>query len=137
MTNQTSTPPVENHYAWIRTQLGVERTAMAWVRTSVSLTGFGFTIVKFFQEMAGMASNGHHLNPESARNLGLILIAAGIGCSLLSVYQYVAISRHLRQTEFGSAVSRRAGYRLTSVLAISAAVGLVGCVAFISVLFRF
>jgi putative membrane protein len=35
-----------------RTFLAHERTLMAWVRTSVSLISFGFTIYKFFQYMS-------------------------------------------------------------------------------------
>lgn len=134
----TSEIPAANHFAWMRTQLGLERTAMAWIRTSVSLTGFGFTIVKFFQEMASMESrNGHVLHPEAARDLGLLLIGAGIACSLLAIYQYVTISRHLHKTEFGTLAGRNAPYRFAPVLTISAVVGLVGCFALVSVFFRF
>ena len=49
---------VGNHFAWLRTRLAVERTLMAWVRTAMTLIGFGFTIVQFFahlQEMDGVA----------------------------------------------------------------------------------
>ena len=42
-------PTASNHFAWIRTQLGLQRTLMAGVRTSVSLIGFGFTVAKFFE----------------------------------------------------------------------------------------
>ncbi|TIU04855.1 MAG: DUF202 domain-containing protein, partial [Mesorhizobium sp.] len=35
----------DSHFSWLRTRLSVERTLMSWVRTSVSLIGFGFTIV--------------------------------------------------------------------------------------------
>ena len=48
------TPNVGNHFAFIRTRLALERTMMAWVRTAVALIGFGFTIVQFFERLAGM-----------------------------------------------------------------------------------
>src|SRR5262245_18646381 len=35
-----------------RTFLAQERTLMAWIRTSVSLISFGFTIYKFFQYLS-------------------------------------------------------------------------------------
>ena len=37
-----------SHFAWLRTRASVERTLMSWIRTAVSLIGFGFAIVQFF-----------------------------------------------------------------------------------------
>ena len=36
------------HFAWLRTRLAAERTMMAYMRTAVSLIGFGFAIFQFF-----------------------------------------------------------------------------------------
>jgi putative membrane protein len=33
----------DSHFSWLRTRLSLERTLMSWVRTAVSLIGFGFT----------------------------------------------------------------------------------------------
>ena len=41
-------PTSDSHFSWLRTRLAVESTLMSWVRTSISLIGFGFTIVQFF-----------------------------------------------------------------------------------------
>ena len=41
----------DSHMAWLRTRLSVERTMMAWLRTAVSLIGFGFVIVQFFERL--------------------------------------------------------------------------------------
>jgi putative membrane protein len=41
-------PTVNNHLAWVRSALALERTMTAWLRTAVSLIGFGFAIVQFF-----------------------------------------------------------------------------------------
>ena len=62
----------DSHFGWIRTRMALERTPMAWVRTSVGLIGFGFTIVQFFQrfrEMAGVAAPARpeRLKPSSLR----------------------------------------------------------------------
>ncbi|HEX5264073.1 MAG TPA: DUF202 domain-containing protein, partial [Phenylobacterium sp.] len=74
-------PNVGNHFAWIRTQLGLQRTLMAAVRTGVSLIGFGFTVAQFFQRLQGSAeATARHLGPDAPRNLGLVLIAAGVIC---------------------------------------------------------
>ena len=39
----------DTHFGWLRTRLSVERTMMSWIRTAVSLIGFGFAIVQFFE----------------------------------------------------------------------------------------
>ena len=41
----------DTHFGWLRTRLSVERTLMSVLRTSVSLIGFGFTIVQFFNRL--------------------------------------------------------------------------------------
>jgi len=59
--------------------MSAERTLMAWMRTAVSLIGFGFTIVQFFERlktMAGVAPAA--VGSEAPRYLGLALIGAGI-----------------------------------------------------------
>ena len=43
---------VATDLAYDRTKLAHERTLMAWVRTATSLISFGFTIYKFFDEIA-------------------------------------------------------------------------------------
>ena len=42
----------DSHFAWIRTRLAVENTMLAYLRTSVSLIGFGFAIVQFAELVA-------------------------------------------------------------------------------------
>jgi hypothetical protein len=44
----------DTHFGWLRTRVSVERTLMSWVRTAVSLIGFGFAIVQFFERMQAM-----------------------------------------------------------------------------------
>src|SRR5439155_17492757 len=44
----------DSHFSWIRTRLSLERTMMSWIRTAVSLIGFGFAIVQFFERLQQM-----------------------------------------------------------------------------------
>ncbi len=63
-------------YALVRTALSSERSLMAWIRTSVSLYTFGFTITKFLdyleqQQEGAQFSTGLH-------RLGFVIICIGI-----------------------------------------------------------
>jgi putative membrane protein len=50
----TAKVSAESHFSWLRTRLSLERTMMSWIRTAVSLIGFGFTIVQFFERFGSM-----------------------------------------------------------------------------------
>ena len=77
-----------------RTILAYERTMMAWIRTSLSLIGFGFTIFKFLETM--QKSTGG-VRENAPRNLGLALIAIGLGTLLLAIFQYKKSMSALQQ----------------------------------------
>ena len=62
----------DTHFGWLRTRLSVERTMMSWVRTAVSLIGFGFAIVQFFerlQQMPGISPAAFPKAPHSISGL--------------------------------------------------------------------
>jgi putative membrane protein len=75
----------DGHFAWLRTRLSLERTMMSWVRTAVSLIGFGFAIVQFFerlQQMPGVRPVNH---PNAPQYLGLALISCGVLALVISI----------------------------------------------------
>src|SRR5262245_5454777 len=90
----------DSHFAWIRTRLSLERTMMSWVRTSVALIGFGFTIVQFFERLHSTEGVAPALRPQAPRYLGLTLIASGVLVLLVSIWQYRAVVRYLLSKEF-------------------------------------
>ena len=65
----------DTHFGWLRTRLSVERTMMSWIRTAVSLIGFGFAIVQFFERMNQMPGVQPSLFPNAPKYLGLALIS--------------------------------------------------------------
>ena len=67
----------DSHFGWLRTRLSVERTMMSWIRTAVSLIGFGFAIVQFFERFEQMAAVRTADYPKAPQYLGLALIASG------------------------------------------------------------
>jgi putative membrane protein len=83
--------------AAIRTILAAGRNLMAWVRTSVSLIGFGFTLDKV---MYSFRSKG--LAPEmtasTPRTLGLFLIGLGTFPLILILGEYWNFMRQIGKT---------------------------------------
>ena len=89
-----------DHFAWLRTRLAVERTLMAWLRTSVSLIGFGFTIVQFFDRLENMPGVRPAAVPEAPHYLGLSLIFCGVMALVVSLSQYWSVINYLRTGSF-------------------------------------
>jgi putative membrane protein len=70
-----------------RTRLAAERSLMAWVRTSLSMITFGFTIYKFLQFIR--QQSGVPLpRPQAPRNLGLALIGIGTFALIAACIQH-------------------------------------------------
>jgi len=70
-----------NELAFERTRIASDRTLMAWVRTAVSLVGFGFSIPHFFRYLHDADARFIPLADGPFR-LGMMLIALGT-CGLL------------------------------------------------------
>ena len=77
----------DSHFAWLRTRLAVERTMMAYMRTSVALIGFGFTIFQFLQKVHEIPGRAVHF-PYAAWYLGLALIFCGVMAAVASLFEY-------------------------------------------------
>ena len=129
---------IGNHFAWIRTQLALQNTLMAAVRTSVSLIGFGFTVAQFFQHLVANAPEEvRSLRAEVPRNLGLVLIAAGVFSLALFTFQYHRASAYMRSGELEELAGPYKKPLRTSIYVVSFAVMFIGVAAFVSVWFRF
>ena len=95
----------DSHFAWLRTRLALERTMMAWLRTAVSLIGFGFAIVQFFEHLQQMPGVRPAEHPHAAQYLGLALISCGVLALVISVWQYWWSVRYL----WGGSFARTGG----------------------------
>jgi len=128
-------PSVGNHFAWMRTMLGLQRTLMAAVRTSVSLIGFGFTVAQFFEKVRDKADVVGRLNIP--RDLGLVLIGAGVVSLFIFITQYSSAVANLRSGDFAAIATEgdKSLHRSTYITAY--AVLLIGIAAFSSVFLRF
>lgn len=129
----------DSHFGWIRTRLALERTIMAWMRTSVSLIGFGFTIVQFFQRLNSMEGVAPALHPEAPRILGLALIGCGVLGLLVSAWQYRRIVLYMWGDEFKPIAGIDGMSPIASqspVMVVILVMLAIGLFAFFAVLFR-
>ncbi len=84
-----------DYMALVRTVLAIDRSLMAWVRTALSLIGFGFSIFTFLHSLV---SNGSLVLRESGpRNAGLILIGLGTLSLSFGMIEYWRAMAHFRQ----------------------------------------
>ena len=128
---------VQSHFAWLRTRLAVERTLMAWVRTAVSLIGFGFAIVQFFDRMDQMPGVNPAQYPGVAHYLGLALIFCGVMALVISLWEYRWINRYLAEGSFAAIAGVTAEGKHTPTIAASVLLAIIGIFAFFAVLLRF
>jgi putative membrane protein len=130
-------PTAGNHFSWFNTRLSVERTYLAWIRTAIALIGFGFTIVQFFQRMQDMAQSGAKLHPGAPRDLGLALIASGIGALVVATLQYRMGLKYLWGPQFRAIAGIDEKPHLTPASFCAYVLMLIGIAALVSVFVRF
>ena len=97
--------------------LANERTFLAWIRTSISITVFGFVVAKFgitLRELLLVRGNGV-LESGVSLAIGLGFMAMGIFMALAAWFRYQSTMRRLEAGEFKPARA------IVTVLAVVAA----------------
>jgi putative membrane protein len=110
-----------------RTLFAAERNLMAWIRTAISLIGFGFSIYKFLEYLPEEIAAGNIKRPNAPRNLGLTLIALGPLGFAAAAWQHWS---------FLKTIAGSHKRHLSVSFALSIAVVAVGFIAFYGVLWR-
>src|SRR6202034_770167 len=105
-----------------------ERTFLAWVRTGIAVTAFGFVIEKFNLFILTIASSipGEAMHRGQLGKLsgplghydGLALMFGGIALIILATSRFVRITRLLDDTQAHSAKSVRAELFLSAVVVL-------------------
>ena len=131
-------PNASNHLAWMNAIFGLQRTLMAAERTAVTLIVFGFTLAQVFQHIGTIAPPQFLvLGPHLPRNVGLLMIAAGVGSLALFTWQYVRAVKYLGTGPFAAICLRpRMPLHQLSCL-VSCAIMAIGVLAFGSVFVSF
>jgi len=72
-----------------RTKLAADRTILAWVRTSISFIGFGFTIYKVLESLIKAGPGAILIKDQTPRNIGILLILAGVIPLIFVMMDYI------------------------------------------------
>jgi inner membrane protein YidH len=127
----------DTHFGWLRTRASLERTLLSWIRTAVSLIGFGFTIVQFFQRVPELPGTNPARHPDAPWYLGLALIFCGVMALFVSIWQYHWTIRYLWSGDFAPIAGMTKEGIQTPIVAVAVLLILIGTFAFAAVLLRF
>jgi putative membrane protein len=116
------TPVGEKPAADLRDYLAEERTFLAWIRTGLTLMGFGFVVARFglFLEVmqitrGGEAARPHGLSPW----VGTGFIAAGVAVNLLSIRRHLRLVGELNRGQAADRGASRQAVILALFLALA------------------
>ena len=125
-----------NRLAWFRAWTILERTMSSWILTSITLIGFGFTIVLLFDEFSRFTGVEPPLRPLAPFYFGLALIGSGVVALVIAGWQYRAILAYLRQGQFAAVAEVNQRPVQTLVYAVTIVMIFVGVFAFLAVMAR-
>jgi putative membrane protein len=123
---------ISAQYSWMRSELSNVRTLLAWVRTSVSLIGFGFTIYNFYRGFLEDLASGS--GAEAARNLGLALVGAGTLAMVVAIWNYWSLDHFLRANEAVLQIAPDLKRRWVVAYGAAAVIMVIGMITFLFML---
>ena len=100
MADQPVAYNVANELAKERNRAAAERTLMAWIRTALSLIGFGFGIGKVSAYLDAVGVQSHRDPIHATVIFGTSFIVVGIVGLLGAIVQHTRIMRRLSRPDF-------------------------------------
>lgn len=120
---------LNNELAKERTRAAADRTLMAWIRTALSLIGFGFGIPTIVRTLE-TTRIGAHLNPHHFTNVvGLSFIGVGMFAMAAALKEHRRTLKRIQSDRFLYESSKTAEI-------VGIALLLVGLVSFLGVLIK-
>ncbi|WP_019501458.1 YidH family protein [Pseudanabaena sp. PCC 6802] len=120
---------LNNELAKERTRAAADRTLMAWIRTSLSLIGFGFGIPTIVRTIESTRI-GEHIDPHRFSTIvGLSFISVGIYGIAAALKEHHRMIKRLRQDRYTYESSNTAEIVAISLL-------LIGAISFLGVILR-
>ena len=125
MSDRPPAPNVANELARERNREAAERTLMAWIRTALSLIGFGFGIGKLEAYLGGAGLHTRFDLPHSSLIFGASFIVLGILGLLAAIVQYARVLKRLSRPDFAYHAMRPIAMAVATVLMLIGVFGLV------------
>jgi putative membrane protein len=130
--DEAPTYNLANELAKERTRAASDRTLMAWIRTSLSLIGFGFGLPTILKAIESTRVGDHleHLNPHRFSSIvGLAFIAVGVFAITAALQEHRRMVKRIEREHYvykGSATAE----------IVSISLLLIGVMSFLAVLIR-
>ena len=123
-------PKLADILAMERNRMAADRTLMGWIRTALSMIGFGFTIYKFLESFSAKegGSGIGVLTQHSPRTVGFTLVSLGVFALVIAGLQHWQYVKRLRPDQ---------PYRPWDLgMVVAALIGLLGLAMIVSIILR-
>jgi putative membrane protein len=124
MTDKPVVLNIANELAKERNREAAERTLMAWIRTALSLIGFGFGIGKLAAYLDAAGLRPPHDPAHTSLIFGTSFIVVGILGLLAAIVQHVRILKRLSQPDFAYNAMRPIAMTVAALLMLIGVFGL-------------